>query len=72
METTRLTPTTKEIIYHKIEECQQEIGMIRKSIDAIREDDTIYGRKDFVQIWLLEIEMLRKEVEHWKQLLFND
>jgi hypothetical protein len=72
METKMLTPKTKELIYHKIKECEQEMRMIRKAIDKIPEDDTTYEGKDFVQMWWLEIEFLEKQIEHWKQLLFNN
>ena len=71
METTRLTPKTKELIYEKIRECLQEMNMICTMIDKIPEDDT-YGRKEFLEFWGLEIEMFEKQIEYWKQLLFNN
>ena len=71
METTRLTPKPKTLIYCKIKECEQEIRMIRKGIDTIPEDDT-YGKKEFVEMWELEIEFLEKQIEHWQELLFNN
>ena len=66
----KLTPTTKELIYHKIKEREQEMRMIRKGISAIPEEDT-YGKREFVEMWELEIEFLEKEIEHWKTLLFT-
>lgn len=66
----KLTPTTKELIYHKIKEREQEVRMIRKGISQIPEEDT-YGKREFVEMWELEIEFLEIEIEHWKKLLFT-
>jgi hypothetical protein len=72
METTRLTPTTKELIYHKINACKQEIILIEKGIESAQEkqEDT-YGNKEFIEFWYIEIEMFRKQIEELKQMLFT-
>ena len=72
METTRLNPTTKELIYSKIKECEEKILSLRRCIEtnSNSEDDT-YGMKDFREMWGLEIEALDREINHWKYLLFN-
>jgi len=73
METTRLTPTTKELIYHKINACKQEIRMIEKGIESAQEkEEDTYGNKEFIEFWYIEIEMFRNQIDHLKKLLFNN
>jgi hypothetical protein len=66
----QLSPTTKEFIYFKIKECEQEIRMIYQGIEKA-EASEIQKTKEFIEFWYIEIEMFRKQIEELKQMLFT-
>lgn len=61
----KLTPTTKELIYERIEK-------LKSQIDSLKHCLTRSPNNDFCEFWDISIELHENEIEKLKQLLFNN
>jgi len=64
----KLSATTKELIFNRIEELKKNIATNQNFIQMMQER----GTKEFIQYHTIETQMMQNEIETLKQLLFNN
>jgi len=67
--TTQLTPTTKELIYDKIEKAKAKVTHLTKMIDHAETSQT--KMQEFVEFYQIERDLIEQEIEVLKQMLFT-
>lgn len=62
-----LTPTTKELIFEKIITLKEKIALKDLAIEKSHQKNI---NEDFIEFWQIEIELMHKQIEDLKQILF--
>ena len=66
----KLTATTKELIFSKIERAKAKVEKLRMTIEKTEASDYL-SPKELIQFWELEIQLIESEIETLKQYLFT-
>jgi len=65
-----MTPTTKELIFCRIETLKSEIDSIKQTIERCQKKQDELGM-DFIEIWEIDIECLEIQIQFLKKKLFH-